>query len=159
MGEWKKNKSWYSRSCKQIYTYMNLIVQFRLEWIRTLRDASVQVIRFINGEVVRADRGHGEPSNFSDAARQLYTLAIAVVLNLMVGMMMVLMMPRLCHYLIMSRCNATISREWLRTTHMFTLCCNMLLRCLGWFASTSTSAFLCEEWVGDGSHDFTAHFL
>lgn len=60
---------------------------------------------------MRADRGHGKPSNFSDAARQLYTLAIAVVLNLMVGMMMVLMMPRLCHYLIVSRCNATIPRE------------------------------------------------
>ena len=93
-GKTKQNKS-------RVVTYMNLIIKLRLERIRALRNAPVQVIRLVNGQVVRADRGHCQASDFSDPSRQLNALTI-VVLNLRV-------MARVCHDLIMPGRDATIA--------------------------------------------------
>ena len=37
---------------------MNLIVQLRLEGVRALRNAPVQVVRLVDRQVVGADGGH-----------------------------------------------------------------------------------------------------
>ena len=37
---------------------MNLIIKLRLEGVRALRNAPVQVVRLVNGQVVGADGGH-----------------------------------------------------------------------------------------------------
>ena len=138
---------------------MDLIAKLGLERVRALWNPSVQVIWLVDREIVRADGCHCQPANFAtdDATCQLYTLA--VVLNL--GKM-VMVSAWLCHYFIVPCCNATISSKWLWMTHMLSSSCRggyMLLSCLGRFASTTTSTFLCQEGIGHSSHYFTAHFF
>ena len=78
---------------------MNLVIQLSLERVWALRDAPVQVIRLIDGQVVRADGRHGQTTNPTDSTGELD--ALTVVLNLR--------MPRFSHYIIVSRRNATIA--------------------------------------------------
>lgn len=80
---------------------MNLIIKLRLEGVRALRNAPVQVVRLINGQVVGADGGHRQASHFPDPSRQLNALAI-VILKLWV-------MTWISHDFIMPGCNATIA--------------------------------------------------
>ena len=80
---------------------MNLIIKLRLEGVRALRNAPVQVVRLVNGQVVGADGGHRQASHFPDPSRQLNALAI-VILKLWV-------MTWISHYFIMPGCNATIA--------------------------------------------------
>lgn len=55
--------------------------QFSLKAVWALRDTSIQVVRFVNGQVVRADRGHCEATNPAHPASELNILTI-IVLNL-----------------------------------------------------------------------------
>ena len=80
---------------------MNLIIKLRLEGVRALRNAPVQVIRLVNGQVVGADGGHRQASHFPNPSRQLNALAI-VILKLRV-------MTWISHDFIMPGCNATIA--------------------------------------------------
>ena len=94
-------------------TYMNLIIQLRLERVRALRNASVQVVRLVNGQVVGADRGHCKATHFADPTRQLNALAI-VVLNLWV----MVVVPSISHDFIMPGRNAPITGERLGVAHV-----------------------------------------
>ena len=104
------------------FTYMNLIVQLRLEGVRALRNAPVQVVRLVNGQVVGADRGHRKASHFPDPSRQLNALTI-VVLNLR-------MVTWISHDFIMPGRNATIAGQRLRVAHVLARC-DVLLGGLG----------------------------
>lgn len=136
---------------KHSNTYMNLIVQLSLEAVRALRDSSIQVIGFVDCQVVWADWGHGKATDTAYSSCQMNALAV-VVLNLMM-----MKVPRFCHNIIMPSSDATISSKWFRMTHVLASC-DVLLGGLGGLWSAATPTLLRQQRVRHSCHYFTTHY-